>query len=121
MVRHLLAILACLGAASAGAQECPKLDAGEQQAREVECRASGGQWARFGVRAHLCGVYSCAPKTADGGKPCRNRNECEYLCVYRKAAAMGTSVTGECAAVRTPFGCSSQVDGGKIIGYVCAD
>ena len=121
MGRTVLVILACLAAASASAQECPKVDAGDQQARETECRASGGHWARFGVRAHLCGVYSCAPKTADGGKPCRNRNDCEYLCVYTKAAAMGTAVTGECAAVRSPFGCNNHVDDGRIIGRVCVD
>lgn len=88
---------------------------------EQACRASGGAWGKFGVRAHLDGVYSCVPKTADGGKPCLNRNDCEYLCITTKAAAMGTAVTGECAAVRSPFGCNNHVDGGKIIGRVCVD
>ena len=121
MIRYLLAMLACLGVASVRAQECPKVDPGEQQVRETECRASGGEWAKFGVRDHLCGVYSCAPKTADGGKPCKNRNDCEYLCVATKPGAMGTAVTGECARVRTPFGCNHHVDGGRIIGRVCVD
>jgi len=108
-----------LGAAAA--QNCPHVDVRDQQVREKECRASGGAWEKFGVRAHLCGIYSCAPKTADGGKPCENRNDCEYLCVTTKAAAMGSAITGECASVRSAFGCNRHVDGGKVVGYVCMD
>jgi len=29
---------------------------------------AGGQWAKFGVHDHLCGIYSCAERTKDGGK-----------------------------------------------------
>ncbi len=103
------------------AQECPKQDPVAQQAKEKECRAAGGEWGRFGAIAHLCGIYSCVPRTSDGGKPCRNRSECEYLCVYRRGAAIGAEVTGECAAVRTSFGCTTQVDSGRVVGTVCID
>jgi len=103
------------------AQDCPPPDPEAQKARESECRAAGGQWARFGVRDHLCGVYSCAPRTADAGKPCRNRLDCEFLCVTSRQAKVGAEVTGECAAFRTQFGCSTHVDGGRIVGRVCLD
>lgn len=105
----------------AHAQDCPTPDPAAQSAREQECRAAGGEWGRFGAIAHLCGLYSCAPRTADGGKPCRNRSDCEYLCVARRPAALGSEATGECAAVRSPFGCTTQVDAGRIVGTVCMD
>jgi len=103
------------------AQECPKPDPVAQKAKEEECRAAGGEWGKFGAIAHLCGIYSCVPRTSDGGKPCRNRSECEYLCVYRRGAALGAEVTGECAAVRSAFGCTTQVDSGRVVGTVCID
>jgi hypothetical protein len=115
----LLSLL--LGAGTASGQNCPAVDAEEQKARERECRATGGEWARFGVHAHLCNFYSCAPRTMDAGKPCRNRADCEYLCVTGAPARIGAEVTGECAAVKTTFGCFTHVDGGKIVGRVCAD
>jgi hypothetical protein len=122
---HLAAaiVLALLTAApgAARAQECPKPDPAAQQKQEQECRAAGGEWGRFGAIAHLCGIYSCVPRTRDGGKACRNRAECEYLCVHRRGAPLGAEVTGECAAVRSPYGCTTQVDGGRVVGTVCID
>lgn len=120
MPRCLILVL-LLWSAGAGAQDCPKVDAAQQAAGEKQCRAAGGEWARFGVRDHLCNVYSCAPRTRDGGKPCRHRADCEYQCVHETHAALGAEVTGKCAAVATPFGCVYQVDGGKIVGRVCTD
>ena len=116
-----LALVAAAAAFAALAQPCPPLDAGLQEKRQQECAASGGQWGRFGVRDHLCGVYSCAPRTADGGKPCRDRADCEYLCVSPKTDRIGAEVTGECARVRTSFGCFTHVDQGKVVGRVCVD
>jgi len=113
--------VAVLRDARSSGRDCPKVDTEAQKTQEKACGASGGEWSKFGVRAHLCGIYTCAPKTADGGKPCQNRNDCEYLCVTPKAAAVGTAVSGECARVRSPFGCNRQVDGGKVVGYVCMD
>jgi hypothetical protein len=97
------------------------VDPAEQTARELECRAAGGEWARFGVRDHLCGIYTCAARTKDAGKPCRNRSECEHLCVTALPARIGAEVVGQCTAVRTSFGCFTHVDGGKIAGRVCVD
>jgi len=105
----------------AHAQDCRAVDPAEQQAREAECRAAGGDWARFGVRDHLCGIYSCAPRTKDAGKPCRSRSECEHLCITKAAPRVGAEVVGECTAVKTSFGCFTHVDGGRIVGRVCVD
>lgn len=112
---------ALLVLAVALAQECPQPDPAAQKLQEQECLAAGNEWGRFGAIAHLCGIYSCAPRTRDGGKPCRSRAECEYLCVYRRSAPLGAEVTGECAAVKNPFGCTTQVDNGRVVGTVCMD
>ncbi len=114
-------LLLATASALAHAQSCLPVDLEKQKAREAECRAAGGEWARFGVRDHLCGIYSCAERTKDAGKPCRYRAECEHLCVTHAAPKVGAEVVGECAAVKTSFGCFTHVDGGKIVGRVCVD
>jgi len=108
-------------AGSAHAQDCPPIDLEGQKVREAQCRAAGGEWSRFGVRDHLCNVYSCAERTRDAGKPCSNRAECEHLCITKAAPKIGAPAQGECSAVKTSFGCFTYVDGGKIVGRVCAD
>jgi len=110
-----------LAAMSVQAQECPPVNVEVQKTRETACRAAGGQWSRFGVHDHLCGIYSCAPRTKDAGKPCRNRSECEHLCVTNRPPRIGAEAIGECTAVATTFGCFTHVDGGKVVGRVCVD
>ena len=109
------------GAGAAFGQSCQPVDPQEQKAKEAECRAAGGEWARWGVRDHICGVYSCAERTRDAGKPCRNRADCEHLCVTERAPLLGAETVGHCTAVKTTFGCFTHVDGGKIVGRVCVD
>jgi hypothetical protein len=121
LARTAVAVVATLLLLPAQAQQCPKPDPAAQQRLEQECRAAGNEWGRFGAIAHLCGIYSCAERTKDGGKACRNRAECEYLCVYRRTAPLGAEVSGECAGAKNPFGCTTQVDGGRIVGTVCMD
>ena len=105
----------------ANGQNCPPADLDEHKHKEAECHAAGGAWARFGVRDHLCNVYSCAERTKDAGKTCRNRADCEHLCITNAPASIGAEVTGQCTAVKTTFGCFTHVDGGKIVGRVCID
>ena len=108
-------------AGSVRAQDCPSVDAGAQKAKENECRVAGGEWGRFGVHAYLCGIYSCAPRTKDGGRPCRSRADCEHLCITNNPPKIGAEVIGHCSAVKTNFGCFTHVDGGRIVGRVCVD
>ena len=118
MYRFLLFFLV-FGAAQA--QNCPPVDAKAQKERQVQCDAVGGMWSRFGVYDHLCGIYSCAERTRDAGRECRNRADCEHLCVTDAPPKIGTEVTGHCTAVKTSFGCFTQVDGGRIVGRACMD
>ena len=115
------ALSALLWLAPAQAQQCPKPDPAVQAEKEKACRDTGGHWARFGVRDHLCGIYSCAPRTADGGKPCRNHADCEYLCLAKGEPRVGAPATGQCAAIRSEFGCRYHVNGGVVAGRVCVD
>ena len=121
MTKIVATLLLALTAATAPAQDCPVLDRQEQLVKERQCRAAGGEWSRFGVRDHLCGIYTCAPRTKDGGQRCLNRSDCEYLCIVKRSFPLGTPVIGECAAVVTEFGCINYVDGGKMVGRVCSD
>ena len=114
-------LLLALASGAALAQNCPPVDPAQQKAAEQACRAAGGQWAKFGVHDHLCGIYSCAERTRDGGKPCRNRADCEHLCVTDRPAVIGAEAPGKCTAVKTSFGCFVHVDGGRIVGRVCVD
>lgn len=34
---------------------------------------------------------------------------------------VGAEASGTCTAVRTSFGCFTQVDGGRIVGRVCSE
>jgi len=110
-----------LALGSAHAQTCPTIDREKEKAEKSACRAAGGAWGRFGVRDHLCGVYTCAERTADAGKPCRNRADCEHLCVTERPPRIGAEAEGRCTAVKTSFGCFTHVDGGVIVGRVCAE
>jgi hypothetical protein len=116
-----LAVLLALAVLPARAQDCPPVDAGQQKAAQQACLAAGNVWARFGVHDHLCGIYSCAERTRDGGKPCRDRADCEHLCVTDRPAVIGAEAPGKCTAVKTSFGCHVHVDGGRIVGRVCLD
>jgi hypothetical protein len=119
MVR--IAFAALLGIQTANAQNCSPIDHAAQERAEQACQQAGGQWARHGVLDHLCGVYSCAERTKDGGKSCRNRLDCEHLCVTDAPPRIGAEAPGKCTAVKTQFGCFTHVDGGRIVGRVCME
>lgn len=106
---------------SAYAQNCPTIDMDKQKAEERACRAAGGAWARHGARDYLCGIYTCVERTTDAGKPCFNRADCQHLCVTEAPPRIGAEAQGRCTAVKTSFGCFTHVDGGKIVGRVCAE
>ena len=117
----LRCVLLLLAAGSVHAQNCPPLDLEQQKAGEQQCRAIGGQWQRWGIHDHLCNIYSCVERTKDAGKPCRYRADCEYQCITKSTAGLGTEVPGECMALKTSYGCNTYVDGGRIVGRICVD
>jgi hypothetical protein len=115
----IFVLLFALG--SAQAQNCPPIDVEKQKAAEQACLAAGGAWARFGVYAHLCGIYSCVERTTDGGRLCRDRSDCQHLCITDRPAVIGAEASGRCTALRSNIGCFTHVDDGQIVGRVCVD
>ena len=121
-MKRVLLLVAALAPFAAQAQApCPEIDPQVQLADERKCRAEGGVWARHGIADATCNVYTCAPRTADGGRRCLNRIDCQYLCITKQPFPLGTPVVGQCAEVWTEFGCFNYVDGGKMVGRLCRD
>ena len=110
-----------LWAAGALAQDCPFIDMRVQKKQEADCKALGGDWGRFGAWAYHCNIYSCVLRAKDGGKPCRDHVDCEFLCTTTQAGGIGTEVEGKCATHKNSFGCTTHVNGGRIVGRVCTE
>ncbi len=88
---------------------------------EQSCRAAGGNWRPV----CMMGTLACVVQFKDAGKICRDGNECESRqCRYegKETPGMnGKEATGKCHAVSDPCGCFTLVEGGKIMGTLCAD
>lgn len=104
-------VLAALGCALAG--DVP----GDQ----VSCEARGGKWGPVGLGP----TATCNLPTKDAGKPCRDRKDCESLCVatltpsQQKKFPVQTS--GRCAAWQRNAGCIAAVEDGWVHAIVCVD
>ena len=82
-----------------------------------ECRACNGIWGRNG----LSETPSCNCRTHDGGKRCRDGDDCEGMCLLlddpeREIVEAGPPARGyfmgRCSDVTTPFGCVRVLDRG---------
>jgi hypothetical protein len=82
------------------------------------CRACGGDWSIHG----LIQRPSCLCPTSDGGKRCRDGDECQGPCLAdegeREVTQPGPPArgyfVGKCARVRTSFGCHRSIAAGAI-------
>lgn len=92
---------------------------------EAACRARNGRWGRAGLFPQPI----CVLPTADAGRLCADRNECEGLCLAdptpdqrrRVAARESIETTGRCTPRRPVFGCMYIVAEGRVRGRLCAD
>lgn len=108
----------------------------------VDCAAQGGRWGPDGI---LRRVF-CNLRTADGGRPCSNRDDCEIGCGYEPRDSFSddesTKVTepptyincvepsaqerdrivagAVCLRWRVNFGCICLVDRGEVVN-ICLD
>jgi hypothetical protein len=123
---------ACRNGAWAGvgapAHPRPTRACGERPAipkTEADCRAHGGHWGRAGLFPQPI----CVLPTADAGRICGDRGECEGLCLAdptpderrRIAARESVEVIGRCTPKRPVFGCMYIVAEGRVRGRLCAD
>jgi hypothetical protein len=95
--------------------------AGEVPTDQASCERRGGKWGPAG----LLPTPICNLPTHDGGKPCRDRKDCESACLaeltpeQRKTFPVRT--TGKCAAWRRTVGCIAEVEDGWVRAVVCVD
>jgi hypothetical protein len=104
---------------TAGPAPDPRLLSDEERA---DCLGRGG---RIGI-AGLIGGEICIRPTADAGRSCTGRDECEGFCEYsaregEPAPQPGARVAGQCQADTRFFGCHSIVEGGVLQPELCLD
>ncbi|MCP4249924.1 MAG: hypothetical protein GY778_23010 [bacterium] len=83
---------------------CPVGGYPEPITSEEDCDAANGVWQVWG----LGGTESCNPRTSDAGTPCRDRADCEGVCITEEecTAEVGCpDLEGECSEFVVVFGC----------------
>lgn len=80
------------------------------------CVAQGG----FVERAGMLGAERCTMTYSDGGNICIDSSNCEGKCVTGVGGDKG-AVSGQCQKTDNPFGCYSEVLGGKVQPGLCVD
>jgi hypothetical protein len=84
-----------------------------------ECSACGGAWGKHG----LSQTDSCNCKTNDGGKRCRDGNDCQGMCIgadepEREVVEAGPPArgffVGRCSPTVTVYGCNRIIDRGAV-------
>lgn len=129
MKQFLMAIAALVLCACAGTYtpdpntphgEAPYIEIAGEIATPVErkaCEAAGGTVQRAGLR----GWENCVIPFADGGKVCSDNSECQGQCRYTGDWPPTGKVTGLCQKDNMPFGCYSEMQGGKPTPMLCVD
>lgn len=85
---------------------------------QAACESAGGEVRQEG----MLGLYRCVKPYADAGKPCKGKADCEGQCrLEGDPPADGSEATGVCQRDDSPFGCYSEVEGGKVTGGICVD
>jgi len=87
------------------------------QSAEQACTARGGQLMRVGRMQ----TQQCVVPYADGGKVCRDGDDCEGNCYAENAGPQTGPVTGRCAVNALPFGCRTPVEDGQAGPTLCID
>jgi hypothetical protein len=109
-----LVALAAAGCALAG-------EPGPAPTDEASCVRRGGKWGPVG----LVPAPTCNLPTTDGGKPCRDRKDCESACVAELTAEeqqkLPVQKTGKCAARQRTPGCLAMVEDGWVRTVLCVD
>jgi hypothetical protein len=95
----------------------------ELAAQAAACRRRGGTFDYRGLGL----APICVFRTADGGRQCRSRSDCEAQCVGEAPLVdltrvrPGQPLIGRCTAERAHFGCFVPVEDGKAGTAICAD
>jgi hypothetical protein len=85
---------------------------------EQACAARGGALLRVGRLQ----TEQCVIPFADGGKVCRDGDDCRGNCYTETAGTQPPGpVTGRCAVNDLPFGCRTPVENGQAGPTLCVD
>lgn len=86
-------------------------------AEKMACVQSGG----FVERAGMLGAERCTKPFSDAGLVCTDSGQCQGQCRGTLDTDMGMDVTGVCQATDNPFGCFTEILGGKAGPGLCVD
>ena len=86
-------------------------------AANMQCAAIGGVLEQAG----RMGRYACYAQYADGGKSCRDSDDCAGDCRADPEAKTGGKAVGICTANNIPFGCYAKVENGVVGPFICVD
>ena len=81
------------------------------------CVSQGG----FVERAGILGAERCTMTYSDGGNICIDSSNCQGKCVTGVGGGDSNAVSGQCQKTDNPFGCYSEVLGGKVQPGLCVD
>jgi putative hemolysin len=81
------------------------------------CVSQGG----FVERAGILGAERCTMTYSDGGNICIDSSNCQGKCVTGVGGEDSNAVNGQCQKTNNPFGCYSEVLGGKVQPGLCVD
>ncbi|QTN19389.1 hypothetical protein HZ989_14410 [Brevundimonas sp. AJA228-03] len=117
-MRLLIAALALMASAcSPMAAQAPETATQTRTAEQV-CAARGGALMRVGRLQ----TEQCVIPFADGGKVCRDGDDCRGNCYTETAGNQPPGpVTGRCAVNDLPFGCRTPVEDGQAGPTLCVD
>ncbi|MEP3654276.1 MAG: hypothetical protein ABJO36_05210 [Litorimonas sp.] len=83
----------------------------------LQCEAVGGVVRSAG----LAGGDNCIQTLSDGGKICRDSDDCLSECIVVGDIEFGTETTGQCRPTDNPFGCAARVENGRAEPILCVD
>lgn len=86
---------------------------------QASCVKNGGEWVRGG----LAGSFGCVLPAPDAGKSCTDSSQCTYRCFTNSGdnTSIGQTTTGQCQENSSPFGCRTEIVGGKVEPTLCVD
>jgi hypothetical protein len=96
-------------------------EAREDALRDIDraaCENAGGKVEGIGI----FGIPACVQYYSDGGKPCRDKSECQGLCFRPEVLERGKESDGTCqSSEHDSFGCISRIEDGKVTDSMCQD
>lgn len=95
--------------------QIPRSDTKLSAVDRAVCLSKGG----FVERAGLLGAERCTLRYSDGGNICIDSSNCQGKCLTEVNAK--DVVSGQCQKTDNPFGCHSEVLGGKVQPGLCVD